>query len=95
MLGITYLVFLAIMMALHGKDYYLAPIYPMLFAAGGVFWEKFIAAHSRLRWMKVALLLVTILGVIVIPIILPILPPIESFPTCRRWAWVSRVPKRT
>ncbi|MGB6387677.1 MAG: glycosyltransferase family 39 protein [Terriglobales bacterium] len=79
-LGITYLVFLAIMMALHGKDYYLAPIYPMLFAAGGAFWEKFIAAHSRLRWMKVALLLVTILGVIVIPIILPILPPDRIVP---------------
>src|SRR6266849_10494038 len=46
-LGVTYLVFLAIMMALHGKDYYLAPIYPMLFAAGGVFWETFIAAHVK------------------------------------------------
>ena len=32
-LGFAYLVFLAVMMALHGKDYYLAPIYPMLFAA--------------------------------------------------------------
>ncbi len=27
-LGVTYLAFLAIMMALHAKDYYLAPIYP-------------------------------------------------------------------
>src|SRR5580700_10936452 len=50
-LGVTYLAFLAIMMVLHGKDYYLAPIYPMLFAAGGVFWQKLIAAHSRLRWV--------------------------------------------
>src|SRR5580692_7998348 len=33
-LAITYLLFLAMMMKLHGKDYYLAPIYPMLFAAG-------------------------------------------------------------
>ncbi|MGC2792215.1 MAG: glycosyltransferase family 39 protein, partial [Candidatus Sulfotelmatobacter sp.] len=46
-LGATYLAFLAIMMALHGKNYYLAPVYPMLFAAGGVFWQKLIAAHSR------------------------------------------------
>ena len=39
-LAYTYLVFLAIMMYLKGKDYYLAPIYPMLFAAGSVLWEK-------------------------------------------------------
>ncbi len=32
----TYLVFLAMMMAMHAKDYYLAPIYPVLFAAGAV-----------------------------------------------------------
>ena len=32
----TYLVFLALMIALHAKDYYLAPIYPVLFAAGAV-----------------------------------------------------------
>ena len=30
----TYLVFLTTMMVLHAKDYYLAPIYPFLFAAG-------------------------------------------------------------
>ena len=72
----TYLVFLAIMDALHGKDYYLAPIYPMLFAAGGVLWQKLVDAHSGLGWMKVAFpIVLLILGVIVYPIILPILPP--------------------
>ncbi len=80
-LGITYLAFLAIMMALHGKDYYLAPIYPMLFAAGGVFWQKFIEAHSRLRWVKVALpLVMVILGAIAFPLVLPILPPDRIVP---------------
>ena len=38
-IGATYLFFLALMMALHAKDYYLVPIYPMLFAAGGLAWE--------------------------------------------------------
>ena len=52
-MGIAYLIFLAIMMKLHGKDYYLAPIYPMLFAAGGVFWESTIATYTKLRWLKV------------------------------------------
>ena len=74
-LGITYLVFLGIMMTLHGKDYYLAPIYPMLFAAGGVFWEITIAARPRLRWLRVALpVAVFALGVIAVPLNIPILP---------------------
>jgi 4-amino-4-deoxy-L-arabinose transferase-like glycosyltransferase len=80
-LGVTYLAFLAIMMALHAKDYYLAPIYPMLFAAGGVFWQKFIESHARLRWAKVALpVVVGVLGVVAFPIVLPILPPNQIAP---------------
>ena len=35
-LGMLYLLFLAAMMAMHAKDYYLAPVYPVFFAAGGV-----------------------------------------------------------
>ena len=74
-LGITYLAFLVVMIILKGKDYYLAPIYPMLFAAGGVFWEMVIAAHSKLRWLKVALpAAVFVLGVIAIPLNVPVLP---------------------
>ena len=34
--GVAYLIFLALLMAMHGKDYYLAPIYSVYFAAGGV-----------------------------------------------------------
>ena len=34
-LGISYLVSFAVITALHGKNYYLAPIYPMLVAPGG------------------------------------------------------------
>jgi hypothetical protein len=80
-LGATYVAFLAIMMALHGKNYYLAPIYPMLFAAGGVFWENLIAAHSRLRWVKAVLPRVLIVsGVIAFPLVLPILPPDKIVP---------------
>ncbi len=84
-LGVTYLAFLALLMALHGKDYYVAPIYPMLFAAGGVFWEKFIASHARLRWGKVALPAVILaVGVMVVPIVLPILPPDRVSPYMER-----------
>jgi hypothetical protein len=73
--GITYLALLAIMMALHGKDYYLAPIYPMLFAAGGVVWERVTEVRPSMRWIKVAIpAAVIILGLIALPLVLPILP---------------------
>ena len=39
-LGIAYLALLALMIYLKAKDYYLAPIYPVLFAAGAVWWEQ-------------------------------------------------------
>ncbi|HVT99227.1 MAG TPA: glycosyltransferase family 39 protein [Acidobacteriaceae bacterium] len=37
-LGVLYPVFLLIMMALHAKDYYLAPIYVIYYSAGAVCW---------------------------------------------------------
>jgi hypothetical protein len=75
-LGFTYLAFLAVLMALHGKDYYLAPIYPMLLAGGSVFWEKFIASRPRLRRLRRALpTAVIVSGIIAAPFALPILSP--------------------
>src|SRR6266436_5161862 len=53
-IGIVYLVTLAEFIVLHGKSYYLAPAYPMLFAAGGVAVERVFAA--RLKWVKPLLL---------------------------------------
>lgn len=79
--GFTYLAFLGVMMALKGKDYYLAPIYPMLFAAGGVFWETLAANRPRLRWIRVALPAVVIAVCLVsVPLALPVLPPEEIVP---------------
>ena len=80
-LGVTYLVFLAIMMGLKGKEYYLAPIYPMLYAAGGVFWERLADSRPRLRWLRIALPAVVFgLGLIAVPLVLPILPPAKIVP---------------
>jgi hypothetical protein len=78
-LGWTYLVLLAMMIILKAKNYYLAPIYPMLFASGTVTVEGWLTrrAWSRDRlWPKAALaLLVLAAGAIIAPAILPILPP--------------------
>lgn len=79
-LAYTYLVFLAVMMYLKGKDYYLAPIYPMLYAAGAVFWERVIAAYRQLRWLRVAIPVeLFVFGAVAAPLVLPILPP-EKIP---------------
>jgi hypothetical protein len=80
-LGVTYLAFLALMMALHAKDYYLAPIYPMLFAAGGVYWEELTVAHAGLRWVRVAIpAVVVVLGAVTAPLVIPILPIAKVVP---------------
>lgn len=80
-LGFTYIVFLAVMMKLHGKDYYLAPIYPMLFAAGAVWWEALCDVLPRVRLVKYALPGVVIaLGGLAIPLNLPVLPPEKIAP---------------
>jgi hypothetical protein len=73
-LGIIYLITLAEFIVLHGKSYYLAPAYPMLFAAGGVAVERVFA--SRLKWIKPVLLgVILVTGALFAPLALPILPP--------------------
>src|SRR5580693_9873644 len=67
------------MMALKGKDYYLAPIYPMLYAAGEVFWEKLTEPRPRLRWLRVALpAVVFVPDLAAVPLVLPVLPPAKD-----------------
>lgn len=73
-IGIIYLVTLAEFIILHGKSYYLAPAYPMLFAAGGVAIERVFAV--RLTWLKPALVAIILLaGALFAPVIVPILSP--------------------
>ncbi|MDQ3799869.1 MAG: glycosyltransferase family 39 protein [Acidobacteriota bacterium] len=77
-LGIAYIVFLLLMIFLKAKDYYAAPIYPMLFAAGAVWWEDIIRARA-LPFLKYALpLLILITGFFLMPMVLPVLP-IETY----------------
>jgi len=69
----TYVAFLAMMMAMHAKDYYVAPIYPVLFAAGAV------ALGQLVRRGWALTVYTTILACLLLfaaaPIILTILPP--------------------
>jgi Dolichyl-phosphate-mannose-protein mannosyltransferase len=72
-LGIAWLAVMAQMFLLDGRIYYPAPAYPMLFAAGGVAIEKWIASR---RFVKPAYASVLALsGALIAPIFVPMLPP--------------------
>ncbi|MBV8630515.1 MAG: glycosyltransferase family 39 protein [Silvibacterium sp.] len=77
-LGVTYLLFLALLMAMHAKDYYLAPIYPVYFAAGAVAWFSW--AHERV-WKNALIIAYAAFllwgGIRSLPFAIPVLPPNE------------------
>ncbi len=73
-LGWSYLVSLTVFIVLHGKNYYLAPVYPMLLAAGSVVFERAID-RPRLPWLKpVSILLILAGGAWFAPVVMPVLP---------------------
>jgi hypothetical protein len=64
----------AFFVAMKGKNYYLAPIYPVLLAAGAVGLEQGIE-HRRQAWIKpliVGLLIAE--GIWIMPLVVPVLP---------------------
>ncbi len=73
-LGIAYLVCLTMFIVLHGKNYYLAPIYPMLLAAGSVLYEHALD-RPKLRWLKpVSVVVILAGGAWIAPVAMPVLP---------------------
>jgi hypothetical protein len=77
-LGFAYLVSFAVFVILKGKNYYLAPIYPVYLAAGCVVIDD---AIDRLRqtWLKPVLVVLLLAGgAVFAPLVVPILP-IEQF----------------
>jgi hypothetical protein len=74
-LGWCYLVCYTVFFVLHGKSYYLAPIYPMLLGAGAVVLETGIS-RPRLTWLKPAIAIVLLAsGIHLAPIVVPVLSP--------------------
>jgi dolichyl-phosphate-mannose-protein mannosyltransferase len=73
-LGWAYLIVLGIIMALSGKSYYPISAYPMLLAAGGVAFERFVALRG-MRWLRIAYPAVLIAGgLLTVPFGVPVLP---------------------
>ncbi|HEY6293601.1 MAG TPA: glycosyltransferase family 39 protein [Terriglobia bacterium] len=72
-LALAYLVMLAVFTVLGGKDYYLAPAYPMLLAAGAVSFER--ATRDRRAWSRSAYVALTVgAGALAALLSAPILP---------------------
>src|SRR3984957_7427005 len=86
-LGWCYLVCFTVFFVLHGKNYYLAPVYPMLLAAGAVVIESAIdgrkiegaettslkTIRNRLAWLKPAIAIVLLAsGAHVAPMVVPV-----------------------
>jgi MFS family permease len=75
-LGWTYVVFLALMFATRdAKDYYLAAIYPAIFAAGGVCWQALLKRRSTGWLVPTYAIALLIGGIIALPMSLPVLRP--------------------
>src|SRR5437762_6554097 len=74
-LGWSYLVCYSVFFVLHGKNYYLAPIYPMLLAAGAVVIESALE-RPRLTLMKPAMVALLLAGgACFAPVVVPVLSP--------------------
>ncbi len=70
--GWMYVVLFLIFMIQHAKNYFLAPIYPVLFAAGAVLFEQIAQRRPWLKPTYVTLLVVS--GIILAPLAMPLLP---------------------
>jgi len=72
-LGWGFLVTFLTMMFLKGKNYYLAPVYPMMFAAGAVAFERWTERRS-LRWSRPTYAaIIALLGAVSVPAAIPLL----------------------
>ncbi|HXA84797.1 MAG TPA: glycosyltransferase family 39 protein [Candidatus Dormibacteraeota bacterium] len=79
LLGFTYLVVLAAFIALKAKNYYVAPIYPILFAAGAIGLERMAQGRRIGTWVRsIYVALVIVVGVVLMPFSVPVFSP-ENF----------------
>ena len=71
-LGIAYVALIALMILLHGKDYYPGNVYPILIAAAAVTFEGW-TATSR-SWRPALAIYTLAAGVLLVPLLMPVLP---------------------
>jgi Dolichyl-phosphate-mannose-protein mannosyltransferase len=75
LLGWTFVFVYLLLTLLRTKPYFLAPAYPILFAAGAVVFEQW-TPRPRLAWVRPAYVaLIALVGMLLAPDVMPILPP--------------------
>ena len=78
-LGWAFIVVLTSFIVLKGKNYYVTPVYPMLFAAGAVALERITAARRAAMWGRgIYVALVIVISLALMPYSVPLLSP-DSF----------------
>ena len=60
-LGVTWVMIMVCMLTMHGRMYYPAPAYAMLFAAGGLVFERWFDAVRSGRWLRPAFIAVLVI----------------------------------
>ncbi len=77
-LGLAYILLYVFMTVLDMKPYYLAPVYPMLYAGGALAIERNSVSRKRMfRWFgsRPYIVSLAIVAILLAPIAMPILPP--------------------
>jgi 4-amino-4-deoxy-L-arabinose transferase-like glycosyltransferase len=77
MLGWMYVLTLVFLMVARGRDYYLAPAYPMLLAAGGAWaenWLRSLPEQRQTGYLRAAWITLGISGLVVASLLLPLVP---------------------
>jgi hypothetical protein len=75
-IGWAYLVILIVMIVQGAKPYYLGPVYPALFAAGGVAWER---GTVRRPWLRPVAVAAVVVGAVALAPFTKGLLPVETF----------------
>jgi hypothetical protein len=86
-LGLGYLVLLTMFLLMHAKNYYLAPAYPMLLAAGGTAiegWTMRLAGRLRIAVRFAVAAFVLVPGAVTSPMVLPLLSP-QQYVSYQDW----------
>jgi Dolichyl-phosphate-mannose-protein mannosyltransferase len=74
--GWAFLVVLTTFIVLKAKNYYVVPIYPMLFAAGAIGLERIGDGRGIGRWMRFTYVTIVIVaGIVLLPFSVPVLSP--------------------
>lgn len=77
-LGFVYLLLFLLFVLQNGKVYYLSPVYPALFASGGMALDAFFDRIRAPSLSTVSVIVLLLGGIVAAPLALPILPP-EQF----------------